>query len=255
MPPEMADGPVVVVLIHGLIGSFADPRTLSLLDPATLLAPELHGYGSAAAPPKPITINEQVAFVHDSIEAVAPGSHVQLVGHSVGGVIAATFAHRYPRQVASFVNVEGNFTLEDAFWSRRLASLPPQEVREMLESHRSDPAQWLRSQGAPATAELTERARELLDFQPAETLRQMARAVVEHTRGPEYEHMLRDVFAQIPVHLVTGARSRTDWHVPEWALDAAASYTEIPNAGHMVMLEAPDALGRALHGLLDLAVR
>jgi pimeloyl-ACP methyl ester carboxylesterase len=38
--------------------------------------------------------------------------------------------------------------------------------------------------------------------------------------------------------------------VPEWALAAAAGYTEIPDVGHAVMLEAPDAFGKALARLL-----
>ena len=65
-----------------------------------------------------------------------------------------------------------------------------------------------------------------------------------------YETMLRDVFDRVPVQLVAGARSRAGWDVPDWALKAAASYTEIPEAGHMVMLEAPDALGTELRRLL-----
>jgi lipase len=55
--------------------------------------------------------------------------------------------------------------------------------------------------------------------------------------------MLRHAFDQVPVHLVAGARSRPGWDVPDWAVDAAASYTEIPDAGPMVMLEALEALG------------
>ncbi len=36
------------------------------------------------------------------------------------------------------------------------------------------------------------------------------------------------------------------WGVPDWAMGAAASYTEIPDTGHMVMLEAPRAFGEVL---------
>jgi pimeloyl-ACP methyl ester carboxylesterase len=90
-----------------------------------------------------------------------------------------------------------------------------------------------------------------LDYQPATTVRAMARAVVEFTGDPGYERLLRDVFTRTPVHLVAGARSRAGWDVPDWALAAAASYTEIPDAGHMVMDEAPEAFGELLARLLD----
>lgn len=55
----------------------------------------------------------------------------------------------------------------------------------------------------------------------------------------------------MPVHLVAGARSRVGWDVPDWALSGAASYSEVPEVGHMVMHEAPEALGALLAGLLD----
>ncbi len=39
--------------------------------------------------------------------------------------------------------------------------------------------------------------------------------------------------------------------MPDWALAAAASCTEIPDAGHMVMDEAPEAFAELLAWLLD----
>lgn len=240
-----------IVFIHGLIGAFADPRALSLLDQAVILAPDLHGYGSAAADgEREVTIGHQVDFVRRLIDAETPDEPVHLVGHSVGGVIAAGYAHRFPDGVASFVNAEGNFTLADAFWSSQLAASTQSEVDGILAWIRSDPEQWLRAAGVDPTEDRVRAAREALAFQPATTVHAMARAVVAYTGRPEYEAMLREVFERVPVHLVAGARSRPGWNVPDWALEAAASYTEIPGAGHMLMLEAPEAFGIELRRLL-----
>lgn len=156
------------------------------------------------------------------------------------------FAHRFPNPVASVINVEGNFTLDDAFWSAQLARMTPGEVSVLLAADRSDPARWLRNSGIEPTDELVRSAAELLDFQPAATIHAMARAVVDFTGRPGYATLLREVFAQTPVHLVAGQRSRSGWAVPDWALAAAASYTEIPEAGHMVMLEAPHEFGQVI---------
>ena len=185
------------------------------------------GYGAeAAADPDSLTIEAQVEYLRAMIDE----PRVHLIGHSIGGVIGATYAHRYPEQVASFVNVEGNFTLADAFWSGQLATMTPAEVDENLRA-------------LPEIAYL-------LDFQPASTVQAMARAVVEFTADPGYERLLREVFAQTPVHLVAGGRSRAGWDVPDWALAGAASYSEVPGVGHMVMDEAPEAFGALLAGLL-----
>ena len=213
------------VYIHGLVGSFEVDWTMSL-------CPDLLGYGAEAQfDPSLLTIDAQAECLREIIELVAPDVPVQLIGHSIGGVIAAAYAHRFPERVACFVNVEGNFTLADAFWSGQLAAKSAAEVEEIL-------------RGMPEMADL-------LDYQPASTVQAMARAVVEFTGDPGYEPMLREVFARTPVHLVAGSRSRADWDVPDWALAAAASYHEIPDAGHMVMDDAPEAFYAALLEVLD----
>lgn len=239
-----------VVFVHGLIGPFSDTRTVSLLRPAVVMSPDLLGYGAEAdADPSEITIEAQAEYVRATVDRMAPDSRMHLVGHSVGGVIAASFVHRFPGRIASFVNVEGNFTLADAFWSAQLATKAPSEVNKLLEADRADPARWLRDGGVEPTDDRIQSAAEALAYQPATTIQATARAVVEYTGRPAYEQLLREVFEHTPVHLVAGARSRAEWNVPEWALTAASSYTEIPDTGHMVMLEAPEAFGTVLVGL------
>jgi lipase len=98
-------------------------------------------------------------------------------------------------------------------------------------------------------------AAQALTYQPASTIRATARAVVECTGRPAYEQLLRNVFGRTPVHLVAGERSRDGWDVPDWALASAASYTEIPDTGHMVMLEAPHSVGRLLAELCATPLR
>ncbi|MGO8979801.1 MAG: hypothetical protein ACLP7J_29355 [Streptosporangiaceae bacterium] len=49
-----------IVLVHGLIGSFAGERTVSMPVPALVLSPGLPGYGTQAdASPESITIEAQ----------------------------------------------------------------------------------------------------------------------------------------------------------------------------------------------------
>lgn len=236
-----------VVFVHGLVGSLADARTIAMVRPAVVLCPELLGYGTASErEPGRITIEAQVDHVRAAVDSDIPGARLHLVGHSVGGVIAMAFAHRFPNRVACVINVEGNFTLADAFWSAQLARMTPSEASEMLAGDRADPARWLRSSGVEPADELVRSAAELLDFQPASTIHAMARAVVDFTGRPGYATLLREVFEHTPVHLVAGQRSRSGWDVPGWALAAATSYTEIPEAGHMVMLEAPHEFGQVI---------
>jgi pimeloyl-ACP methyl ester carboxylesterase len=122
----------------------------------------------------------------------------------------------------------------------------PADVVGILATDRRDPARRLRDNGVDPTGDLTTAAARDLHYQPATALQAMARTIVEFTGAPAYDQLLRDVFTHTPVHLIAGARSRPAWHVPEWAPAAAATYTEIPDTGHMVMLEQPEALGAVL---------
>ena len=81
-----------VIFIHGLVGPFANPRTIAHLGAATILCPDMLGYGAeAAADPDTLTIDAQVDYLRATIDE----PHVHLIGHSIGGVIGATYAHRY----------------------------------------------------------------------------------------------------------------------------------------------------------------
>jgi lipase len=233
-----------VVLVHGLLGAFGDERTRSRLVGHEVLAPDLLGYGEHAATALPVTLDSQVALLRDLI---GPRS-VYVVGHSVGGVIATLYAHRYSREVLGLINVEGNFTLADAFWSAEIAKKPAAEAEALLEGYRADPAAWFDGTTDPYEIES---ARATLAFQPASTLRATAASVVAVTGASTWEPLVRDVFDKTPVHLVSGEMSRADWNVPDWALRAASSYTELPGVGHMMMFQRPEAFGDVLASLIQ----
>jgi pimeloyl-ACP methyl ester carboxylesterase len=244
----------LVVFVHGLIGPLADPAVLDAMAPADTLAADLRGYGARASHPvEGLTIDDQVDALEGEITASTRTSPtaIHLVGHSVGGVIAARFADRHPDLIASFTSLEGNFTLNDAFWSGRLAAMHLDEATQLLDRDRRDPEGWLRAAGVECTPTRIAGATEALNFQPPATIHAMAQAVVAFTGASTYEPMLRRVFAAHPVHLVAGTRSRAGWDVPEWAIDAAATYQAIPDCGHMVMLEQPHRLAALLATLVQ----
>jgi lipase len=133
-----------VTLIHGLIGTLADPAIAAVLAPCPVLAPDLIGYGAlASAPPEDITLDAQVEHVRAAVLDAFGAKRVHVVGHSVGGVVAMLLARRHPDLVASVTSVEGNFTLKDAFWSGKVAAMSPREAEDMMDGFRADPGGWL----------------------------------------------------------------------------------------------------------------
>jgi lipase len=221
--------------------------------PATAIAPDLRGYGAGSSEPVAgLSVDDQVDALEEAIRSVAgpAPTAIHLVGHSVGGVIAARFADRHPDAVASFISLEGNFTLKDAFWSGQLAAMSLADATVLIDRDRADPPGWLSAAGVEATPARVAAAGDALGFQPPATIHAMARAVVELTGREEYDAMLRRVFARCPSHLVAGARSRAGWDVPCWAVDAAATSSTIADSGHMMMLEQPDRLAAVLAELV-----
>ena len=230
--------PLPVVLLHGLIGSLDDPAIAAALHPRLVFSPSLLGYGANAdTAPATITLANQVEYVAQLVRARFGDGRFHLVGHSVGGVVAALFANKYPEVVASLITAEGNFTLRDAFWSASVARMNQSEAETMLDTLRIDPEGWLAQSGISPTEERVSVATRWLNLQPASTLRAMGRSIVDTTGQPSYDALLRSVFVRMPVHLVAGERSREGWDVPAWAEERAASFDVIPGAGHMMMLD------------------
>jgi lipase len=240
---------VPAVFVHGLIGPFNAPETFEALLPRQSSSPDMNGYGQRAR--LPVTTDSQVEALHQHLSSAHPGRPVHLIAHSIGAVWAFTLAARFPGLVASITDVEGNFSLADAFWSSSLAALAAQEARSVIEHNLSDAKVWLKSSGVAPNNLLIARAEIALAYQPWRTVWESARAVVRTTGAPEYESMVKSVFDRLPVHLVAGERSSAGWKVPEWARNLASSDTLIPAVGHMMMLENPRLLGITLSDLLD----
>jgi len=232
-----------VVLVHGLFGAFGDEWTWSRLAAHRIVVPDLLGYGENTETSTPVTLEAQVEHLRELLG----DEPVHVVGHSVGAVIATLYAYRYAEDVLGLVNVEGNFTLADAFWSAELARKPAAEAKALLESYRADPGAWF---GGTTDPNQLASARSMLAFQPANTLQATAASVVAITSSPTWEPLVREVLARTRVHLVAGQLSRRGWNVPAWALNAAASYTELPGVGHAMMFERPEEFGDAIAALI-----
>jgi lipase len=102
-----ASGTPTVVAVHGIT---ANHRNFALLAEALpghrLLAPDLRGRGASRTLPGPWGIDRHAEDVAGLITASAEGP-VLLLGHSMGGFVAAAVVRRFPDLVSGLVLVDG----------------------------------------------------------------------------------------------------------------------------------------------------
>jgi lipase len=242
---------IPIVLVHGLIGTLREPRLLAAIGNKARAIHQL-GYGeNANTPAEKITLEHQVEYLHEWLEKNSIRA-CHLVGHSVGGVVATMFAHKYPDRVLSFINVEGNFSLKDAFMTNKIAQMTASEAEEMLNEFRANPSGWLESKSVPATAANLEIVNLWFNDQPGSTIQAQSASVIDVTSKPAYTQLLKEVFAHTrPTHLIAGERSRNGWDVPDWAIREAKTFTIMPEVGHFMTLEQPEAFGQLLLQLVE----
>ncbi len=103
-----------VLAVHGLTSSHAFWMLVAaeLGDEVSLLAPDLRGRGRSGAIPGPFGIDVHARDLVAVLDAAGAGEAV-VVGHSMGGFVAAVLAVRSPERVSRLVLVDGGAPLTD----------------------------------------------------------------------------------------------------------------------------------------------
>ena len=131
---DAPDAPTVVML-HGFTGSKENwyPLAAALGGRYRVLIPDLPGWGESERKPGAVYgFTEQAANVEAFIRALSPGKPVVLLGHSMGGGIAAMAAARYPREIAKvgLLDAAGVRFKDNAFGLDVLAGRNPFAVED-----------------------------------------------------------------------------------------------------------------------------
>lgn len=244
-----ADSPAYL-LLHGFTGAASNwAAVASALSPrASVVIPDLLGHGATDAPDDPA----RYAMPHAAADLFVLWQHlalppVHLVGYSMGGRLALYTALAYPRMVARLTLESASPGLEtDAERTARRASDEALADRIEREGVAAFTAAW---ENLPLFA--TQSAAAKASLRPVR-LAQRPRGLANSLRGmgtgaqPSLWPRLPEL--AMPVHLIAGALDAKFVAINQRmaALMPAARLTVIPDAGHTVHLEQPDAYLAAL---------
>ena len=136
--PDQDDGQPWLVLLHGWMDVAASFQFMvdALLDqqPRRILALDWRGFGQTESPATDsYWFPDYLGDLDALLREISPEAPVDLLGHSMGGNVAMSYAGVRPRRVRRLINLEGF----------GLPGLPPQQSPARL-------AQWLDELAAPA---------------------------------------------------------------------------------------------------------
>jgi pimeloyl-ACP methyl ester carboxylesterase len=126
-------GPAIV-LLHGMVGSsrYWDDIAAALSPTHTVIAVDLLGFGKS---PKPAdasyTVDEHIAALRRTLERQRLTKPFVVVGHSMGGLLAAAYAQAYPNEVRKLVMLSTPL-FKNQGEARRVLSGSKTRIRMML---------------------------------------------------------------------------------------------------------------------------
>jgi abhydrolase domain-containing protein 6 len=252
-----ANAPPTVVMLHGFTGSKENwyPLAARLRGKYRLLVPDLPGWGeSERKPGADYGFGAQAQRVADFIRVLSPGKPVVLLGHSMGGGIAALVAARYPRLVAKvgLLDAAGVRFDDNQFGRDVLAGKNPFVVSDAAALQRYIDTVFYRQQAKP-----------WIPWPASSGL------IAMRTRDAAFEQSVLDKIGRGPEQFAPGEEA-ANIHQPAlllWgrqdvvidpsamALFAAkmpqARQVLVNDAGHMSLMEQPAAVADAVVQLID----
>jgi pimeloyl-ACP methyl ester carboxylesterase len=113
-----------IVFVHGFGSSkehFRHAVSSPSLQDFTLIALDLVGFGQTKGPDEfGYSMHEQALIVLELLDQVGTKTF-HLCGHSMGGLVAMDIAESNPQRVLSFIDLEGNLTIEDCSFTGKVA--------------------------------------------------------------------------------------------------------------------------------------
>ncbi len=232
-------GPPLVLIHDGLLHREVwDAQIAPFAAGHRVVRYDRRGYGRSEAPAETYSNQADLLALLDHLGV----ERAVLVGSSGGGALAADFALAHPRRVTALVLVGA--VVHGLGYSRHFTTRNHGNYAEDVETRVE---RWAddRYLVAPGNTAAKQRVRELLRANP----QNFDPVKYRFREGDDGDALARLGEIAVPTLLVTAAEDIPDVHVHAGALETGitgALRVVIPDAGHLVYLERPEAFNRAV---------
>lgn len=235
---------LALLFVHGFpLSRGAWQKQLDALRaPYRVIAPDLRGFGESEARPGTAAMADFAADLHSLLQQLRTGP-VVMVGHSMGGYVALAFARQFPALLRGLVLVAtkaGADTLEAAAGRRATAEKVRTEgVQVVVDAMAAN----MLAAGRRDTA-MAEQVRSLMASSSRDGV---IAALLGMAERPDSTATLAGI--SVPTLIVAGADDGVIPPAESEKLAQAipgAQLSVIPQAGHLVAFEQPEAFNRVL---------
>lgn len=233
-----------ILYLHGLGCSkndFIEAADVVELQSHTLVAFDFPGFGKSP-------YNQNISLGMDDLVEITNIVLSELnvpdcliVGHSMGGLVGLLYAEKYSERVDGFINVEGNLTLEDCFFSGKIVRYGPSGfTKEMLKR--------LQRRLARSDKKGLQEHAKALQSASEKALSDCSFSMVDYSGNGNL--VPRFTALDPPILFMHGSENRGLSYIPKLK-DNGCEALEIPNSGHFPFYDNPQAYYQAISSFLD----
>ena len=234
---------LTILYLHGLGCSkndFLEAVNIELLKPYTLVAFDFPGSGNSPYPEEATFGIDDLVGITNIVVSKLNLEKLLIIGHSMGGLVAFRYIQTYPGHVKGFINVEGNLSLEDCFFSRKVAAGSFSEFREVIFKDLKRKLEASTNTGLRTYAQALENVSEHAFYD-------YSRSLVEHSADA---HLIQQFIGlSIPKLFIYGSENDKIPHIPMLKRNGC-KVIEIPESNHFPFYDNPQTYYQAVYNFL-----
>lgn len=230
-----------IVCLHGIQSYkslFSDFFNQPFLRNYSLLGIDLVGFGNSS---KPENFSYDIADQAKIVGQIAKGLNIEklhVIGHSLGGTVGTHMLKPLEHVIQSFINLEGNLTLADSSLTKEVVTYTFEEFRDEKYAQIKEKVK----NSGEVSANLRSKG---LDLIPDYAFYKTSHSIINWVKNDDLLHLFTSAHCK-RLYIYGDQTAFKKDIAPD-----SAQKVEIPNSGHFMILDNPQATYHAIEEFLQ----